>query len=95
LVRVLIINVGGLPSNLNFSFLGSIFQYCCWVSTSYQLSCETMHMTAPKFTRRRQWLFMTGTYGLRHLSRTKKYGFSTPDSGSSLVSSSPDGTALS
>ena len=23
--------------NLNFSFLGSIFQYCCWVSTAYRL----------------------------------------------------------
>jgi hypothetical protein len=27
----------GLLSNLNFSFLGSIFQYCCWVSTAYRL----------------------------------------------------------
>jgi hypothetical protein len=54
-----------------------------------------MDMTAPKLTRRRQRLFMTGTSGLRHLSRTKKYGFSTPNSGSSLVSSTPDGMALS
>jgi hypothetical protein len=50
-------------------------------------------MTTPKFTRRRQRLFMTGTSGLRHLSRTKKYGFSTPNSGSSLASSAPDGMA--
>jgi hypothetical protein len=52
-----------------------------------------MHMTAPKFTRRRQKLFMTGTSGLRHLSQIKKYGCSTPNSGSSLVRSAPNGMA--
>jgi hypothetical protein len=39
-----------------------------------------MHMIAPKSTRRRQRLFMTDTYGLRHLCRTRKYGSSTPNS---------------
>jgi hypothetical protein len=52
-------------------------------------------MTAPEFTRRRQRLFMTDTSGLKHLSQTKKYGFSTPNFGSSLVIFAPDGTTLS
>jgi hypothetical protein len=52
-------------------------------------------MIAPKFTRKRQRLFMISTSGLRHLSQTKKYGFSNPNSGSFQVSSAPDGMALS
>jgi hypothetical protein len=54
-----------------------------------------MHMIAPEFKKRRQKLFMTGTSGQRHLSQTRKYGFSTPNSGSSLASSAPDGMARS